>query len=244
MTELYDLLENTSIRLIIHDVKDLDDTIVGKKTLLNVFDNRSDKIIQLFKHEIDNRFKQVRSFLKSTGQKNHNIIYARKCDIREVSKAEAKQFLNDYHILGAVMFKVALGMYYNNELMCMATFGRHHRDSSQIVLNRFVGREDYSIAGGLSKLCKSAYKQFGSFTTWIDLRISDGSGWVNAGWVIENRLKPDYFYYNPMNGKIISKQSRRKSAVKTPEGMTEREHSKKDGLITIWDCGKIKLRYL
>ena len=73
--------------------------------------------------------------------------------------------------------------------------------------------------------------------------MSDGESWINNGWKLEEQLRRDYFYYCPKQNKLISKQSRKKSNVNTPTHMTEWEHAQKDGLIRIWDCGKLRLRY-
>jgi len=57
-------------------------------------------------------------------------------------------------------------------------------------------------------------------------------------------LPPDYFYIDTNRQcKVISKQSRQKKKVNTPEGMTEYEHSLLDGLSRVWDCGKIRFIY-
>lgn len=100
-----------------------------------------------------------------------------------------------------------------------------------------------TVLGGLSKLCKNAYKLHGDFITWVDRRMSDGENWINCGWKTVSTLKPDYFYINSNNGTIVSKQSRKKKTVNTPEGMTEREHAYSDGVYRVYDCGKIKMIY-
>ena len=92
-------------------------------------------------------------------------------------------------------------------------------------------------------MCKNAKDSFGGFSTWVDLRFSDGSNWVKCGWEIVNKSKPDYFYYNSKNGKIVSKQSRQKRLVGTPTNVTEHEHALEEKLYRVYDCGKIKLKY-
>lgn len=77
--------------------------------------------------------------------------------------------------------------------------------------------------------------------SWADLRWSDGNGYIEAGWSIEDIIKPDYFYTN--GTKTFSKQSRAKKRQNTPAGMTEYEHAKKDGLYRVYDCGKIRFSY-
>lgn len=201
-------------------------------------------LIQIFENEWRDRKPQVKSFLKSKLGKNSRFIYARRTQIKEVSKSETKKFLNDYHILGNCNHVVSYGLYLQDELLSLITIGKHHRNNTEIVLSRFVGKEDVTVVGGLSKLVKHASSVHGDISTWIDLRWSDGQSWKKIGWEQVSILSPDYFYFNPnKNTEIYSKQQRKKSSVGTPEYMTEWEHAQKDGLTRIWDCGKLKLVY-
>ena len=138
--------------------------------------------------------------------------------------------------------------YFNEELVATATFGKHHRDSKTWVLSRFTTKMDYTIQGILSKISKLACKELrADIVSWADYRLSTGNGYEKAGWTFEELLNPDYFYFKVgyvSKACVISKQSRQKKLVKTPEGMTEKEHALKDGLVRLYDCGKIRYRYL
>lgn len=201
------------------------------------------RLIHIFEHEWEERNAQVKSYIRSALGKNSRIVYARKTTIKPVDKKEARDFLEKYHILGATRLMNAYGLYLNDELLCLISVNVHHRNNKELVINRYVGKEDVSVVGGLSKLSSHAKSIHGTLTTWVDRRISDGEGWIKAGWTKISVSKPDYFYYNIKTAKVQSKQSRKKSLVKTPEGMTESQHSLKDGLAKIYDCGKIKLRF-
>lgn len=201
------------------------------------------RLIHIFDFEWQNRKNQLKSLIRSILGKNDNKVYARHCEVREVDKKEAKLFLESTHLLGSCNFKVAYGLYYDSSLLCMITIGVHHRNSKEIVLNRYVGKTNYSVIGGLSKLCSHAKKIHGPITTWIDLRFSDGENWVKSGWKKINTLSPDYFYIDSKTSKIVSKQSRKKSLIHTPDNMTEHEHALNDKLFRVYDCGKIKLIY-
>ncbi len=199
------------------------------------------RLIQIFEHEWKERKEQVKSFLKSALQKNEVVVYARKCEIKEIDKKEAKEFLEKYHIQGSPSFTKALGLYHNNELLCLASFGKHHRNGKDWVLSRFVGKMNYNVVGGLSRLVKHALDEFDQIGTWVDLRFSNGENWIKSGWEIQNILKPDYFYFDNKSGDVIPKQSRQKKVVNTPIEMTEHEHALSEKLYRIYDCGKLKL---
>lgn len=221
-------------------------SVAKLKTLLHknrlIKEKKGIKLLQFFDFEWATRKPQVKSFIKAALGKNTIKLHGRNTEFKTVSKLEASEFLETYHILGTCNFKYAYGLYYNNEIVSLITLGLHHRGTGELILSRYCGKENVSVLGGLSKLCKHAYGAHGSFSTWIDLRFSDGYNWIKTGWKCLSTLKPDYFYYSRDN-KVISKQSRRKSIVKTPISMTEYQHAIKDGLCRIYDCGKIKLQY-
>jgi hypothetical protein len=199
-------------------------------------------LIHIFDFEWAERQAQVKSFLQSKLGKNTIKYNARSLDLREAPKEEAQQFLDDYHILGSTRFIKAYGLYNKEELVALITIGKHHRNNTEIVLNRYVGKTNVTVRGGLSRLSQAAVKEFGEISTWVDRRFSNGKGWLACGWEVVSILPPDYFYCSRGKNKIVSKQSRRKAVVKTPPGMTEHEHAKLDGLYRVYDCGKIKLK--
>lgn len=201
------------------------------------------KCIQVFSHEWEDRNSQVKSFLTSSLGCNSSKVYARTTIVEIVPKEVARDFLNDYHILGSCSFDLAYGLYKDDELLSLVVMGKHHRTNEPNLLKRFVTKTNITVVGGLSKLTKHIYNNQGPITTFIDLRWSTGESWIENGWKLVSTSKPDYFYYNSKNGKVISKQSRKKSVVGTPRGMTEREHAKIDGLLRVYDCGKMKLIY-
>jgi hypothetical protein len=183
----------------------------------------------------------VKSFLKAALGKNENRVGARKCQVVEMTHKDAREFAEKYHIQGAsANIKLALGLQFNEEIIAVATFGLHHRDAKTIVLNRFIGKEGWSVIGGLSKIMANAVRYFNSdIITWADNSISEGTGYLKAGWVTQEFLPPDYFYTDFI--KVLSKQSRKKKTVGTPEGMTEHQHSLSVGLFRIFDCGKTRM---
>jgi len=211
-----------------------------EKTLF--FKTQGIKLIQVFEHEWQQRQEQVKSRFRSIFGLNEHKVGARKCKIVQVDKKTTTDIVENTHIQGSAHFDTAFGLEYDNQIVAVATFVKHHRNSSQIVLNRFCCLDGYTIQGGLARLSKYASNHFKQdIISWCDLRWSDGNGYVKAGWVEDAILKPDYFYFK--NNQIISKQSRKKSTAKTPSGVTEREHAILDGLLRVYDCGKIRYVY-
>jgi hypothetical protein len=207
------------------------------------FKEQGIRVIHVFEHIWRDKQPQLKSFLRSALGKNEHKIGARQCEVKEISKEDANEFAKLYHIQGSASSnQLSVGLLYKNELVAVATFGRHHRDSSITVLNRFIGRENYSVIGGLSKIMKFATNNLQrDIITWADNSISEGSGYLKAGWVFEEELPADYFYTDFTD--VFSKQSRKKSVVGTPELITEHEHALHDGLFRVYDCGKVRMKF-
>jgi len=211
------------------------------------FEAKNIRIIHIFEHEWKNNQEQVKSFLLSAIGKNEYKIGARKCtllwsalseDVRQVH-----DFLEAYHIQGrSINTKYVIKVLYNNELLAVATFGRHHRNNNNWVLTRFCTKTNYTIQGVLSRISNLASQQLKEdIISWADYRLSQGNGYEKAGWIFEELLPPDYFYHKGL--KVFSKQSRQKKKVNTPKGMTEKQHAQMDGLRRVYDCGKIRYKY-
>ncbi len=207
-------------------------------------DERGIKLIQIFGNEWKHKKQQVKDRLISLFGKNINKIGARECDIKEIPRSDALKFTSQYHIQGfSATTLLSIGLFHKETLVSVACFGQHHRDSKIFVLNRFCTLPGHTISGALGKISKFASSLIQKdLITWCDLRWSKGTSYLSSGWEFSGLIPPDYFYTNG-NERAISKQSRKKSFVNTPKGMTEHDHSLSEGLYRVYDCGKIRFIY-
>jgi hypothetical protein len=85
-------------------------------------------------------------------------IFARKCNIKIPSNDEVREFLSKNHIQGFVGSKVKIGLYYNDSLVSIMTFGNLRKSLAQksientYELLRFCNVLNTSVIGGASKL--------------------------------------------------------------------------------------------
>lgn len=203
------------------------------------------RVIHIWGHWWKHRQAQTKNFLKSVFGVNP-VVFARKTQLKVVPKKEAWAFIEANHIQGPnKRTKLALGLYQGDKLLCVATFSQHHRKSTpEIILDRFCCDSDVNVVGGLSKLVKRAVSHFQQpIYSWADRCISDGQGYLKAGWELVSTTEPSYFYWNQKTKQVVSKQSRKKSIVSTPSGMTEHEHALTEGWLRIYDCGKYKYKF-
>lgn len=185
----------------------------------------------LFEHEWNNRKPVILQMIKNL-LVSKKKIGARQCSI--IKDAERiSEFIAENHIQGYVRSQIHLALEYKGEIVLALTVGRHHRKSEQLVLNR-VCIKDVHVLGGLDRLLKLCPRPL---ITWSDNRYSPiGTMYKNAGFRLDEHLRPDYFYTDGTHA--YSKQSQKKSIVGCPQEIKEHDFAKNRGLYRVWDCGK------
>jgi hypothetical protein len=207
------------------------------------------QLLTIFEDEWKLRQNQCKSHIKSILGVSSKKIFARKCEIKEISKSDAKNFFNSYHIQGSNKLGVIFyGLFFEDALCAAMSLGRHSRqiDASkkEITLDRLCFKDGIQIVGGASKLfsrCSewaenNGYKKIISFS---DNRWSLGKVYERMGFLLEKEYKPDYSYIEVNNArKRISKQSQKKNITNCPQELTEHSWALQRGLARIYDCGK------
>lgn len=204
------------------------------------------RLITIFEDEWITRNTQVKSFLRSVVGNSDRKVFARKCKLKEISKEDARTFLDAYHIQGASNAPIGFGIFMSDELLGVMTFSKHHRTNSGTVLSRLCFKDGVQVVGGASRLFSfaSGNLKFTDVISWSDNRWSEGGVYKALGFVCDDTLRPDYTYFKKGKTCRISKQSQMKSKTGCPEGMTEKEWSRENGLSRIWDCGKIRWKWV
>ena len=183
--------------------------------------------------------------IKNLFNKTENKIYARKCFIREVGSKESREFLNANHLQGYCNSKIRLGLYYNDELVSLMTFGksRHFIGSSKFEweLLRFCNKINTNVVGGASRLLKHFIKEYSpnSIVSYADRRWSNGNLYDRLGFTKYNESKPNYYYV--VGRKRIYRFNLRKSVLVKkygcPTDMSEHEFCLSRKWYRIYDCG-------
>jgi len=126
-----------------------------------------------------------------------NKIWARKCVISEVNSSDARKFLDDNHIQGFSSSSIKLGLYYNNELVSLMTFGwRMTNGKREYELIRFCNKKGYVINGASSKLFKHFINnyQIDEIISYSDVSMFDGNMYDMLGFEKVSISKPNYFW--------------------------------------------------
>ena len=205
----------------------------------------SEKNIQLI-HIFENEWSDKQEIVKSIISNLLNVserIYARKCFIQEVSKRDAKLFLECNHLQGYSPSTLNVALFYNDEIVSLMTFGKSRYDKKvEWEMIRFCNKLNLSVVGGASRLFKEGLKILkGSIISYSDRRYFNGELYRQLGFYKIKNSTPNYFYFNEER-KLKSRQTFQKHKLKglleyfNPE-LTEWENMKNNGYNRIWDCG-------
>lgn len=131
-----------------------------------------------------------------------NKIYARKCTIKEIENKEYNDFCNKYHIQGTKGAQVKLGLFYNNELVQIASFSKSRYDKQyEWEWIRGCPASNNNVVGGTSKLFKYFVRKYNpkSVLCYADFNKFDGKGYKECGFKFIKITVPDKFYYDTKN---------------------------------------------
>lgn len=193
-------------------------------------------IYQIYEYEWKDERKReiIFSQLRNLFNLNDKILYARKGEIREVSKVECLDFLNENHLQGNCNSSVRLGLFFNGELMSIMTFGkeRFKKEDKGIELLRYCSKMGVNVIGGADKLFKHYIKAYDPprITSFCDIGKGRGKIYETMGFRKEKICSPNYVWVKGNNIK-----TRYQCQMKNEVGEME-----KLGYMRLYDCGNFK----
>ena len=203
------------------------------------------RLIHIFEDEWLDKSNIWKSMLNNLLGLNENRIFARKCKIKEVSMDESKNFLEENHLQGYCHSQIRYGLYYNNKLVSLMTFGktRHFigNSSHQFELLRFCNKLNTSVIGAASRLFKYFIKTVkpNNIVSYADKRWSNGNLYEKLRFHKYNESKPNYYYVigNRRKNRFNFRKSILVKKYNCPQDMSEHEFCKSKGWYRIYDCG-------
>lgn len=168
-------------------------------------------------------------------------IFARNCSLKEVDNRVAKEFLEKYHLQGFAPHKIAVGLFYNDELLSLMTVAKSRFDKNiEWELLRYCTKAGVTIVGGGSKMLTYLKKTLGSIVSYCDLAKSNGKSYENMGFKSVKDTNPGYFWTDGNN--IISRYKSQKNNLKRwlttyNEALTEEQNMFGANFRRFHDCG-------
>ena len=205
------------------------------------------QLLTLWEDQIIKKPEIIRSIILSKLGIYDKKIYARKCIIKEVSSKESNSFLKENHLQGNTNSSIRLGLYYNDELVSIMTFGCHRRslnsknESDSYELYRFCNKLNIRVIGGASKLLKYFIKNYKpkQITSFASNDISNGDlykilgfaeiGKSNSCWFIDSKTMSRYHRYKF-----------RKSELNAMGYNNEQDFMMNEKYLKIFDTGQLK----
>ncbi|MFA5586549.1 MAG: hypothetical protein WDA02_08405 [Saccharofermentanales bacterium] len=162
------------------------------------------QLIHIWEDDWDNKQEIIKSIILNKLNKTPNKIYARKCRIKDINDNNLiREFLNKNHIQGFVGSKIKIGLFYNNELVSLMTFGQLRKNMNsksdsmyQYEMLRFCNKLNTNVIGGASKLFKyfiNNYKPT-QVISYADRSYSSGSLYKKLEFKFNSITDINYYY--------------------------------------------------
>lgn len=226
------------------------------KRVLNALENGYE-LISIFDWMEEDK---VIDIIKARLKKLNNRIFGNKCVVKEISQKDANIFLNNYHLQGGTNGQdVCVGLFYNEELVQVQTFGkpRFNKDVEWEAI-RLASKSDTYIIGGVSKGFKYFVDKYkpNSIISYNSLNISSGHTDDMQGFKLLGYSKSQGIWVNTINNNnpfMIRDASLRKQGIhrllnRPAEDFPDYDGTFKtsnefliiqEGYVKVYDCGNV-----
>ena len=152
-------------------------------------------------------------------------VFARNCIIKEIDTDTARKFCEYYHVNGFKGGYKKLGLFYNDELLTVAIFGKHPKYENECI--RLAYKTGYDVVGGWAKIVKHFGKKF---LHYVNLKYFRG----------ENKTGCGYRFY--IKKKLVYRQQVQKKYLKNycnniDESLSDFQNCLMNNGIAIFDVG-------
>lgn len=174
-------------------------------------------------------------------------IYARKCYIKEIDTKTCDNFLNQYHLQNTLRSNpVKLGLFYNNELIEVMTFGTpRYNKNYEYELLRLCTKSNYKVIGGASKLFKHFINTYNptSIISYCDYSKFDGKVYCQLGMSLKEQTAPACHWCKGkqhFTDNLLRQQGAdRLIGTNYGKGTNNEDILLKEGFMKIYDCGQL-----
>lgn len=205
------------------------------------------RLIHIWEWELKKNFEKTSNWILNELNKEKRKIYARQCELKNVSLEEEKTFLNAYHLQGYSKSEICLGLYFDNELIQLMSFTKARYDKKyQYELLRLCSNNGFAVIGGAERLFKNFIKQNDpeSIISYCDFSKFSGKSYEKIGMKFDKLSKPTAYYCNfDMN--VINESMLMKYGVDNllhtnyGKGADNRELMIKHGYLPVYNCGNL-----
>lgn len=197
----------------------------------------------------------IESMLKNILGASEQRVYARKTEVKDVDATIAYEFLEKNHRQGGVQSKIRLGLYYQDELVALMTFGAmrgtigaDHTSENCYELVRFCNKLDTNVVGGASKLFKHFLTEYrpDEVRSFSDIAHTRGNLYRQLGFSQLHTNQPGYVWVDSLTDiayhRVNAQKQNLKKFLKDDSidlNQTEREIMIAHGFLQLYDSGTI-----
>ncbi|MBR1455048.1 MAG: hypothetical protein IJ593_10480 [Lachnospiraceae bacterium] len=200
------------------------------------------RLIHIFEYEWDNNRDKIKQYLSDIIL-SKKVIYARDTIVKEINNSDASEFLNNNHLQGSISSSINIGLYHNDELIGLMTFGSPRFNANyQWELLRFCWKSGLTVIGGAEKLFKYFIAEYKpeSIITYSNIAKFDGSIYTKIGFKLDHMSDPGYVWIST-DGKMIPRYRTTKQEL-VKNGLGTEDESESDimymlGYYRLYDCG-------
>lgn len=176
-------------------------------------------------------------------------VYARKCTIKELPKEKTKDFLNNYHLQGYISSDIAIGLFYEEQLVSLMTFGRpRYTNKYEYELIRYCSCK--CVLGGAEKLFNYFLKKYSptSIVSYCDMSKFSGHVYQKLNMTLES-INISKHWYNINSKQHILDSSLNKVGFDNlfhtsyGKGTSNKELMIQHGFVEIYDAGQAKYTF-
>lgn len=177
-------------------------------------------------------------------------IGASKCKVKKVNSNDAKKFLNENHIQGFCSSTYKYGLYYQDELLSLMTFGRSRksimgdgRDGWELL--RFCNKLNTHVIGGAQRLLTHFCNEHpaGDIISFASHDISNGHLYEVLGFDYAGETHSSYWYvHNQSHERFHRSSFMKKDLVRKgyDPSLTEEQIMMQTDYLRIYDSGQSK----
>ena len=202
-------------------------------------------MLHIFDDEWNEKQQIVKSRLRHILKCKFKRIYARKCEIKELSTEDKDKFLTKYHLNGKDRSSVRYGLFYKKHLVSVMTFVHSRFDKNyQWEISRYASIFNFVIVGGMSKLIShfEKHQHPESLVAYVDRRWGDGEVFKQIGFNFIRNTRPSFFYTK--HGIRFTRHTFMKHRLNDildifDENKSEEQNMKDNDYYRIYDCGNV-----
>lgn len=217
--------------------------------------NQGYKLFHFTDIQLDTKKDIILSMMRNSLGKTRTKIYARRTEIRMVSRDDYMNFFNSNHIDGNARSKFAIGLFHENELVMCISFDKPrngHDKGYEYEIIRMATKLDMNVVGGFQKIWSYFIKTYNpiSVMSYQDRRYGGfPSNAYRSVMTLERITEPSWEVVNIKTGEVFhrlwfsSNRMKNLFAENYDDTKTTKENLVKNGFDYIWNCGNYVWSY-